>query len=119
MNTTPRRGGWVRLAILLVIAALVAACGGSASSPLDTVGAPITSSEAGGPASQPSMAPQAPGDGQGLTDDGTPPADALRDDLKVVYTGSLELVVAELALTKAIAQGLATGLDAPFLVKHM
>jgi hypothetical protein len=29
------------------------------------------------------------------------------------------VVVAELALTKAIAQGLATGLDAPFLVKHM
>ena len=38
---------------------------------------------------------------------------------KSVGAAIQDVVVAELALTKAIAQGLATGLDAPFLVKHM
>jgi ornithine cyclodeaminase/alanine dehydrogenase-like protein (mu-crystallin family) len=38
---------------------------------------------------------------------------------KSVGAAIQDVVVAELALTKAIAQGLTTGLDAPFLVKHM
>ena len=38
---------------------------------------------------------------------------------KSVGAAIQDVVVAELALAKAIAQGLAVGLDAPFLVKHM
>ena len=112
MNTTLRRGGWVRLAILLIVAALVGACAGSASSTISPVGAPVGAPQNGGPASEPqaSGAPAAPG-GQGLDPAGNPPADALRDDLKVVYTGSLDLVVADLvpALAQAKAAVLATG----------
>ena len=53
----------------------------------------------------PSAAPSA-GGGTGNNTGGNPPADALRDDLKIVYTGSLSLVVAD--LQPALAQGRAT-----------
>jgi hypothetical protein len=63
---------------------------------------------------QPQLAPVAPGEERPATvpdTDGGNAAPALRDDLKVVYTGSLQLVVADLqaALAKAKAAVLATG----------
>ena len=114
MNTTTLRGGWVRLAMLLIaVTAVLAACGGAAST-LDNVGGPIDTPEDGGQQpgfeAAPSMAPGMAG-GSGQETGGNPPADALRDDLKVVYTGSLSLVVADLqpALAQGRAAVLATG----------
>jgi hypothetical protein len=115
MNTTLARGGPVRLAILLLVAAAVlVACGSSAGASLSPVAAPIDGDAQGQqPGVQPaaSMAPNEAGGGTGNTTGGNPPTDALRDDLKVVYTGSLSLVVADLqpALAQGRAAVLATG----------
>lgn len=97
-----------RLVLALVAGVLVAACGGSASAPaLDTVGGPIN--EPAVPAAAPSAAPADAqgGDTFGSQRNGTGSTDtapsALLDNLKVVYTGSLQLVVADLepALARA------------------
>ena len=114
MHTTLARGGPVRLAILLLVVALLVACGSAGSS---TVGAPIDNEPQGQrPGFEPaaSFAPPAPneaGGGSGTNTGNNPPTDALRDDLKVVYTGSLSLVVADLqfALAQGRAAVLATG----------
>jgi len=123
---TMRRRPWAGPALLAVIALfMVAACGGSASSPLDNVGAPITNTagSAGGEAAATAApAAQAPADTSGQGTDGgqgtgsvpggqeNPPS-VPRDDLKIVYTGSLELVVDDMttALAKAKTAVLATG----------
>lgn len=110
------RGLRAILALSAVVAVALAACGGSASSQiLSTVGAPIDGNyDTGQPAAAPSMAAasEAPAGGQvpdlsGSGANGAP----IRDDLKIVYTGSLQLVVADLpaALAKAKTAVLATG----------
>ena len=107
----------VSLLILAAVAAIsVGACsGGSVSTVLSTVGAPIDDGGGVAPmpvAGEPSAAPaEAPG---GVLPDGTGSQGtngAPRDDLKIVYTGSLELVVDDLqaALAKAKTAVLATG----------
>ena len=107
----------VSLLILAAVAAIsVGACsGGSVSTVLSTVGAPIDDGGGVEPmpvAGEPSAAPaEAPG---GVLPDGTGSQGtngAPRDDLKIVYTGSLELVVDDLqaALAKAKTAVLATG----------
>ena len=122
MSSHEPRGRWLRMLIPIAALSLVlAACGGSASTPaiLSTVGAPIDQSGSGGepqaaataaPASEAAAAPadgigQLPQGGNGTT------TSAPRDDLKIVYTGSLELVVdnLETSLAKAKAAVLATG----------
>jgi hypothetical protein len=110
-----RRPGLLTLGVLLAALSLVvAACGGSASSVLSAVGNSVGGGDAyGGAAPSAAPAEEAPG-GQGVIPDpdgnGNPPS-ALRDDLKIVYTGSLQLVVEDLqaALAKAKAAVAATG----------
>jgi len=114
MSRNEPRGRWSRLLIpIAVLAAVLAACGGSAAAPiLSTVGSSVGGDgETQAAASEaPAFAPEEPG-GQ-LPDDGygTPPS-APRDDLKIVYTGSLELVVDDLgaSLAKAKTAVLAAG----------
>jgi hypothetical protein len=94
-----------------VVVLLVAACGGSSAGRLAGEGGGW---EQAAPSAAP-VAPAAPVDeGMGKPvpgTDGGNAAPALRDDLKVVYTGSLQLVVEDLqaALAKARAAVLATG----------
>jgi hypothetical protein len=106
----------VSLLILAAVAAMsVSACSGSAAilstvgAPIDTTGQPEAMPAASG---APSAAPaEEPG---GVLPDGTGGRagnGAPRDDLKIVYTGSLQLVVDDLQakLAKAKATVLATG----------
>lgn len=99
--------------LLIALAALAAACSGSSSATLSTVGASIGDPDGGNAAASAAPAPAATPapDGGGLAGaDGNAPA-ALRDDLKIVYTGSLQLVVDSLppALASAKSAVLATG----------
>jgi hypothetical protein len=111
MSTQQRRGPISRLLAILalpVLALAFAACAGSASAPLAPVG---TAPEAPAFSMAPATAmPQAPGNPQPGDGNGPAPAAPL-DDLKIVYTGSLELVVADLdaALAKGRTAVLATG----------
>ena len=101
---------------LALLAMLVAACGGSSSSILSTVGSAVDTSDESGAfpqAAAASEAPAAPEEAVGqppVRSSGQAPS-APRDDLKIVYTGSLELVVDDLqaALAKAKTAVLATG----------
>src|SRR4051794_41459246 len=76
--------------ILLLVAWVapggVAGGGGSASSVLSTVGAPMGSEGNAAASAAPAGAPEGRVASPG-------PASAPRDDLKIVYTGSLQLVV--------------------------
>jgi hypothetical protein len=98
-------------AVALVLSVFL---GGQVSTVLSTVGAAIPEDAAGAPREAPAAGAE---DGSGgttgqLPDDGTPPLSApLPDDRRVVYTGSLELVVDDLpaALARAKAAVLATG----------
>jgi hypothetical protein len=113
MGAIERRGSVPRLILLLVGGALVAACGGSAAM-LSTVGGPVGEEPYG---AAPTAGPAAaPGDGDqsgALPDDGSGSyvLSAPRDDLQIVYTGSLQLVVDDLvpALARARAAVLAVG----------
>jgi hypothetical protein len=120
MSKSARRSPWLRLLLPIIVLSLaLGACGGS-SQLLSTVGAPIGEEgvdypAAGDPeAAAASEAPALPEEqpaGQ-LPDDRTGMApSAPRDDLRIVYTGSLELVVDDLqaSLAKARAAVLATG----------
>jgi hypothetical protein len=103
----------LRLSLVLSVILLVAACSGSSSAILSTVGAPIGNGFEGnaGASAAPSAAPAAPpADAIGSGTNANPPS-APRDDLKIVYTGSLQLVVADLqpALASAKSTVLATG----------
>ena len=122
MGATARRSGRLRPILFLLVTLLgviVAACGGSASSQIpSTVGAPIDTPYGGealpGASAAPSAAPAAEApDGQGVVpgQSGRVPLSAPRDDLQIVYTGSLQLVVGDLAsaLAKGKAAVLATG----------
>ncbi len=100
---------------IAVLAMLLAACGGSSSSILSTVGSAVDTSGESGAVPQAAAASEAPAAQEAA---GQPPVrsagqapSAPRDDLKIVYTGSLELVVDDLqaALAKAKTAVLATG----------
>ncbi|MFP5341727.1 MAG: DUF4349 domain-containing protein [Candidatus Limnocylindria bacterium] len=105
MTTLVQRSGWLRILISITVAsALVAGCAGSA--------ALAPSVGEGGGQGAPSAAPAPPVDeGVGRSDDQPPLSAPLREDLKVVYTGSLELVVDDLAgaLARARSAVLAVG----------
>jgi hypothetical protein len=119
MRDSARRSTPLR-ATLLVLAAVaaigLAACSAAGASPnvLSTVGSAIDPA-VGQPEEMPGAASPAPAaPGGGVLPDGTggqAPYAAPRDDLKIVYTGSLQLVVDDLSasLAKAKAAVLATG----------
>ncbi len=102
---------------IAVLAMLLAACGGSSSSILSTAGSAVDTDENGAvpqAAASEAAAAEAPAEDAA----GQPPErssgqapSAPRDDLKIVYTGSLELVVDDLQATLARAKAavLATG----------
>lgn len=117
MRAPERRGPGLRMIpILLVILTLVlAACagaGGATSAIGGEVGAPVQAAPTMAPA-EPEAERAASGDGAGVLpgEDGGNPPSAVRDDLAIVYTGSLQLVVTDLqaALAKAKAAIAATG----------
>jgi hypothetical protein len=87
------------LALGFVLSLALAACGGSASATLDNVGAPITGEGGGGMAAPTSAPAAAPAASNGSDAQST----VQRDNLKIVYTGSLQLVVAD--LQQAVANG--------------
>ena len=118
MGAIERRSGGLRVIqvlALLLVGLVLAACSGSASSPvLSAVGSSVGSAPL--PAASEAPAQEAPGvDGSGQLPDqagsGEQPLSAPRDDLKIVYTGSLQLVVDDLAaaLAKGKTAVLATG----------
>jgi hypothetical protein len=87
------------LALGLALMFALAACGGTASAPYPQAAGP------GGEQAAPSAAPAAPAENgsQGGGDQNGNPSSVLRDNLKIVYTGSLQLVVAD--LPQALAKG--------------
>jgi hypothetical protein len=94
----------------------VVACAGGTSEILSTVGAPIDNHGAGGAAAASAAPAPAEDEAAGQLDGRVTGNDGYvlaipRDDLKIVYTGSLELVVDDLpaALAKARTVVLATG----------
>ena len=117
MGAIERRGHALRLILLLVVGAVIAACGSQVSQVLSTVGGPIGDPAQEAPDPAASAAPS-----QAAADDfrsGPLPVDgsgnyvpsAPRDDLQIVYTGSLQVVVDDLqaALARAKAAVLAVG----------
>jgi len=116
MRAIVRRSDGLRviqfLAVVLV-ALVLAGCGGSTSQILSTVGAPLPYASAAASAAPGQEASGVDASGQlpDRTGSGEQPLSAPRDDLKIVYTGSLQLVVDDLA--GALARGktavLATG----------
>ncbi len=114
MTTTVRRSRWLRVLLPLVVLAIAfAACGGGTATILSTVGGPVNGGD--GEYAAPSAAPaEGPNDGSGpeLGSNGEQPLSApLPDNRKIVYTGSLDLVVDDLqaALAKARTAVLAVG----------
>jgi hypothetical protein len=105
----------IQVMAVLLVGLVLAACGGGASQVLSTVGSSVGSPPIDQPAA--SQAPAAEVDGSGQVPDrsgsesGEVPLSAPRDDLKIVYTGSLQLVVDDLAgaLARGKAAVLATG----------
>lgn len=114
MGVPERRGIGLRGLFIVLASLAVVACSGSAGAPiLSTVGNSVGDGTGGQPAASAAPA-EAPG-GQGTLPDGTGsnpnPPGVPRDDLKIVYTGSLQLVVADLpsSLAKAKTAVAATG----------
>jgi hypothetical protein len=116
-NTRPRSRLLHLLLPVAVLAMLLAACGGT-SSILSNVGSAVDSSGENGAVPQAAAASEAPAaeapadtSGQLPNKSGGQPPSAPRDDLKIVYTGSLDLVVDDLqaSLAKAKTAVLATG----------
>jgi hypothetical protein len=104
----------IQVLAVLLVGLVVVACGGASSQVLSTVGSSVGSAPL--PAASEAPAQEAPGvDGSGQVPDqtgsGEQPLSAPRDDLKIVYTGSLQLVVDDLtaALARAKTAVLATG----------
>jgi hypothetical protein len=103
-------GSVVFLALVGILG--VSACGGSSSQILSTVGNSVGNEGQPAASAAPAGVPEAPAAGGGQQGGATSdPGSAPRDDLKIVYTGSLQLVVDNLpaALEKARAAVLATG----------
>lgn len=118
MQTFERRSPGFRVALVLVLAGITAACSGSSSTILSTVGGPIgggdTSAGSGaGPAALgPDAGPSAAGStAPGDTSQSAASPGAVPDGLRIVYTGSLQMVVADLqpALAQAKAAVAAAG----------
>ncbi len=117
MTRNEPRDRWARLLIpIAVVAVVLASCGGAASAPeiLSTVGSAVDENGGEPQAAAASEAPAfAPEDNGGQpSQEGTGGGPSVpRDDLKIVYTGSLELVVDDLgaALAKARTAVLAAG----------
>ena len=89
------------IAIGLAFSFLLAACAGSASAP--NTGDRTGSEPQAAPSAAPALPAEGQGSGQGGVDENGNPSLALRDDLKIVYTGALQLVVAD--LPQALAKG--------------
>jgi hypothetical protein len=110
MRTFDMRGIAPRLVLsLALVTVLLAACGSSASAPLTPIGAPVDKGNGGLPqAAAPS--PAAAG-GPGTTGSSNGDTPALVADLKIVYTGSLDMVVADMqpALAQAKTAVMAAG----------
>lgn len=104
MGIIERRGFPLRPVLVLatVLSLALAACGGSAAAP-DSKPGTDTGGEQPGATAAP--APGGNGDGTGNADGGNP-SSPLRDNLKIIYTGSMQLVVAD--LTAAVAKGKAS-----------
>ena len=105
MGIPERRDHRLRPIVILGLVAVlaVAACAGSSTSAPYPAGADDNGGQAA-PTAAPAAAPN-DGEYQGqlsTDEDGNPPG-APRDDLKIVYTGSLQLVVAD--LQQALARG--------------
>jgi hypothetical protein len=111
MQPFDRRGVAPRLVLGLVLVLVVAACGSSSSAVLSNVGAGVPN-DGGNPVPQPaaSDAAAAPPSGGSLSSTSKDQA-LVADTLKIVYTGSLQLVVADLqpALAQAKAAVMAAG----------
>ncbi len=118
MAITGHRGSALRLILVVAVMTVIAACSGSASAPmiLSTVGNPIGDSTAAMPAATAGPA-EAPGGGtlgsakSDQSSGNNPPSAILGNNLQIVYTGSLQLVVADLqaALAKGKAAVAAVG----------
>jgi hypothetical protein len=109
MRTFELRGRVPRLMLVTLIAMVVAACAGSASSPLTNVGAPVPPDEQSGARAAASAAPAVPGGAAAAPAAGPSNGDGgstalVADTLKIVYTGSLQLVVADLQASLAQAK---------------
>ncbi len=103
MRTFELRGRVPRLLPVILIAIVVAACGSSAGTAAPA-GAPVEPQDRSGVQAAPSAAAAerpATGSSNGGNGDGT--AALVADTLKIVYTGSLQMVVAD--LQPALAQG--------------
>jgi hypothetical protein len=103
MGISQRLGHRLRpiLALGFAFVFVLSACAGSASAPLSNVGAPIPGDGSGGEQAAATAGPAA-----APSNDNGSQASALRDNLKIVYTGSLQLVVAD--LQQAVANGRTT-----------
>ena len=99
----------ILLVLTVLLSLALAACAGSSSAILSTVGAPV---DQAAPSAGRAQNPEDGGQGvlPEVEGNGNPPA-ALVDDLEIVYTGSLQLVVDDLqaALANARAAVAATG----------
>ena len=111
MRTFDRRGIAPRLVLFLTAVTLLAAACASSSATLSTVGRSVGGDGSGSGAQAPApSAASASGQGTtGSTDGGTPALVA--DALKIVYTGSLQMVVADMqpALAQAKTAVMAAG----------
>jgi hypothetical protein len=114
MRSIEPRGVAFRFTGLLVLAGLLAGCGGASTAVRDAAGAPIVGESApgampaasGAPAEMPAgvapaEVPSAAGSGS-TGSDGT--AAIAQDELRIVYTGTLELVVPDMAQALARAK---------------
>ena len=115
MRTFEHRGFTRHIAPMLVLAAVVAACSGS-SATLSSVGGAIDEAgnraAAGMPTAGPAaLAPDAAASAAPSAASGNGSAATTQDNLRIVYTGSLDLVVADMqpALAKAKAAVMAAG----------
>ena len=101
------QGPLPRLAALLAVVILVSGCGaGSAPTTLSTVGAGI-GRDAAGPTAAPVSEPDA---GPGTEGTERPPLDAIRPDLLIIKTGTLDLQVEAVDAAVGAAEATITGL---------
>jgi len=93
------------LALGLAFTFVLAACSGSSatSAPLENVGAPIPGDGSGGEQAAPSAAAATAGPAAAPDRNNGSQSSTVQDNLKIVYTGSLELVVAD--LQQSLAKG--------------
>ena len=111
MSISKPRGLDARLSILFILGAMAVAACGSSSATLHTVGSPVQAQQPAASLAPATVQPQAAGNALPPGDGSGPAPAAPRDDLKIVYTGSLDLIVDDLdgALAKGRAAILATG----------